>query len=160
MLSWVPFPESVRCRIQAGTSLSGPFQYINVVGYELGEYFVPANLITSGVTYGWRVRCFCEGDPNDIPGPWSDINYVEYSPSDELINTSVFPNPSMGEVRLSANVPDYTVRVYDLSGRKLMERYTMQNDLVIESGALSQGMYILIFDHQGVFSSTQLSIQQ
>ncbi len=159
MLSWSVFPESVRCLIQAGTSFGGPFQYVNVPGYEVGEKFVPANLITPNTTYGWRVRCFCEGDPDDVAGPWSAIHYVQYNPQTALV-TNMYPNPSPGEVRLAANVPEYTVRIYDLSGRMLLERFTPENDLILESGALSQGMYVVVFDHQGVFTASQLLIQE
>ncbi len=152
-LSWTPFAEAVRCRVQSGTDINGPYHFINVTGNDVSQTFIPANALSPGTTYGWRVRCFCAGDPQ-IPGPWSEIYTGVYNPtpsapalveSGEYFSVMAYPNPASADVRLTANKSEYKVSVIDLQGRTILERFSSASDLIIEKGSLPAGLYILRF---------------
>ncbi len=165
-LSWTPFEGASRCRIQAGSNINGPFQYINVTGSDISQTFIPAEALIVGNLYGWRVRCFCPGDP-EIPGPWSaNIFTGIYSPPDasnvqfDEFNVAIYPNPSRGEVRIKASSSDFTLQVFDLAGRKLHEYYSPGLEFRIEPGELNPGLYVLRFIRKGENSSKLLSVQR
>ncbi len=58
------------------------------------------------------------------------------------LNVSVFPNPTNGLVKISANEVISSIEVYDIIGRKQLSKTTLQSNMLDLSG-LAEGQYIL-----------------
>jgi hypothetical protein len=84
----------------------------------------------------------------------------------EDFDLSVFPNPTAGATTVAFNLPteqSFALRVFDLSGRLVMERhgegFEGENAIRLESGSLSQGLYILDFQSERLKAQKRLVVQ-
>lgn len=63
----------------------------------------------------------------------------------EITNIAAYPNPTVSDVRL--NLPtvedQYTVSVYDLSGKVMNEFYSQGGNVLVDMNSLNAGLYIL-----------------
>jgi hypothetical protein len=102
-LSWNSIPGTGPCQIQAGSSFSNA-QSLFVQGDAPSTKNIPLSYLNQGVTYGWRVRCYCSSTPN-VAGPWSAIYYfsmpaaISMSSAAEATiedDITIYPNPGDG----------------------------------------------------------------
>lgn len=71
-------------------------------------------------------------------------NGILSTPSQELINFSVFPNPSNnGVFNISSQETELKVQVFDIAGRNVLNQAITQN--VLDISSLNQGIYIAKF---------------
>lgn len=56
---------------------------------------------------------------------------------------SVFPNPAREQLRIRAEVEAWSYRVYDLSGKQLLQGQSQRSESVIDIGSLANGFYKL-----------------
>ncbi len=143
MLQWQAAPDVTHCRIMWGTSLTGPFWYINSKPGTPTELFIPEQFIVIGPTFGWRVRCFCA---DGASSPYSAIAYWSAGIAAVSSGTgaAVYPNPASSAFTISTGTKESAqVEVYDHAGRIVLSIPSAANVAVVEKGALPAGAYII-----------------
>lgn len=76
----------------------------------------------------------------------------------ELINLSVFPNPTTGTVHINSDEVISKVEVYQLSGELAMEQTADNSSLEIDLSALNTGMYLVkVYGKDGAVSVKRVS---
>jgi hypothetical protein len=80
-----------------------------------------------------------------------------YSNSAELFvdgGVAIFPNPTSGilHINISRLEESYTVRLFDSSGRKIMEDNSTHNRLVLDMSNYRAGLYIVsvVFENETI----------
>ncbi len=55
----------------------------------------------------------------------------------------IFPNPTFDKITVSFNEPNYTVKMYDISGRLMLETFVPENNVVLDLSAYPSGLYFI-----------------
>ncbi len=150
-LRWSPIPGSQGCRIKGGPSQSIDTQVFQVLGLNISEYFVPSNLLQSGVEYRWKVRCGCSFE---IGSPFSDYSFFTWNAPTSFVNeqsikSGVYPNPVSGDhIRLKWQYErgEYLAVFYDVGGRAMKEEVISVEafqELILDVKSLDTGVYLL-----------------
>ncbi|NNC82559.1 MAG: T9SS type A sorting domain-containing protein [Flavobacteriales bacterium] len=140
------------------------------------------------IRYEWQVRCECGHDGNGQESPWSEIKIfntpdfdpvtgINGSPSVQGAATkglshdqgawSIAPNPNNGEsLSITWDTPlenDYSIRLYDLTGKQLMDRQITPSKgrthrLELPQG-LHPGIYLVQCTMNGLTTTKRLMVQ-
>ena len=157
MLTWEAPSEAETCHVRAGSSLQGPFSNYFRNGDEKEYVFINGSNLTVGTTYGFRVRCSCEGTYS----PWSTIFSDVYNP-EAGFQFTLYPNPanSYAQVSVVSDIDGYSVRAYDLLGRVVYERFETGFTHQVPAGTLTQGVYLITISGSEGVQTKRLMIQQ
>ncbi len=63
--------------------------------------------------------------------------------SEAEVSLAVFPNPANDFLHISTSLKNYSIAIYDLSGRKCLEELNAKNEETIDITALSEGTYVV-----------------
>ncbi|WP_159800055.1 S8 family serine peptidase [Flavobacterium sp. MK4S-17] len=90
-----------------------------------------------------------------------DVNSVSENTSDSLV---VYPNPvSSGSVRVNLadyNLSDFTLSLYDMNGRKVIEKkYANESEVALDVSMVSSGVYLLNLEGSGKTLTKKLIVQ-
>lgn len=55
----------------------------------------------------------------------------------------IFPNPTFDKITVSFNEQNYTVKMYDISGRLMLETFVPENNVVLDLSAYPSGLYFI-----------------
>ena len=157
MLTWEAPSEAETCHVRAGSSLQGPFSNYFRNGDEKEYVFINGSNLTVGATYGFQVRCSCEGTYS----PWSTIFSDVYNP-EAGFQFTLYPNPATSDAQVSvvSDIDGYSVRAYDLLGRVVYERFETGFTHQVPAGTLTQGVYLITISGSKGVQTKRLMIQQ
>ena len=80
LLTWNTLPNSAACQVRGGPLGGNDPVSQNLIGNEVGSFFVPQGQLKVGNSYQWRVRCALQTSPPDGVTPFSDYHTFTYSP--------------------------------------------------------------------------------
>ena len=107
--------------------------------------------ISGDTAYGWMHISFST--------EWAELNlviddyaYYSINSGDHEINGrtfSVYPNPFTGQIKIQAQLPDYSIRILDILGNLIYERENLIEISEIELSNLSPGIYFMVAEANG-----------
>ncbi len=159
-ITWVPFVGAKSCNYQIG-------QYPTIMisglltGDDIDQVFIPYDLFTPGLTYfHFRARCSCNEDGTNLGGAGPGFLLLQ-NPAIGMMSAqrfSLWPNPGQGVISVKAEVSEFTVRIFDLSGRLVYSAYSPSELFRIEEGVLMQGVYLVQLTGEDFFGSQKLIV--
>lgn len=75
--------------------------------------------------------------------PLIDVNHPAGIAHPQNLNWSIFPNPSTGESNIRVPTGQWTVSIYDATGRKVLVESFSGNSKLLDLKGLNQGMFIV-----------------
>lgn len=127
-------------------------------GSSTGAFYIQNGTYNEGVMMGNFL--FCDQTPTTTIEPIIDYNLGTIDPNitycavnieleNNLANISIFPNPAQNELFVTG-IDLQSVQVFDISGRKIMSKQTINGKVRFDVSNQSNGIYFLkIFTHEG-----------
>lgn len=134
-----------------------PYMEMNLdarVYFLQSEFTIHQNTIQTMMIYGYL---------NTLFNPELTLSVPE-TEIDDSANISIFPNPNEGifNIKWSANKNFNTALLYDINGRKIDVKFNelfLQNAIQVETGFLSEGIYILKVDFGDEIITKEVNIR-
>lgn len=106
----------------------------------------------SAITYSQYVQSIARINDTILVDPLFD----RINPIDPSTNFSIYPNPTSSIINVSAkDVQVESVAVYDVTGRRLIQKVVSNNQITISVEKFTQGVYQLrLYTNKGVFNRT------
>ncbi len=172
LLTWNPVPESVGCRVMGQRVGAASTQtQIDIPVALASQLFVPNSMLQPNKTFKWRVVCACSINPL-VTTPFSPYNFfstgsgIGFAPEDGAVNDvasditlTIYPNPTEGIVNLYTNLTDYDVEVYDLMGRRVFHKVSLNSpNSLIDLSSLSSGAYYVTLRTENATETQRLIV--
>lgn len=98
-------------------------------------------------------------NPNhtEIENPPTGIENIDRYKASEI---NIYPNPTSGRFEISSKSAEINnVVVYDISGKKILDKKSQNKKVSLDLGAFSKGIYILSYTIDGVKYSEKISLK-
>ncbi|MBK6347796.1 MAG: T9SS type A sorting domain-containing protein [Bacteroidales bacterium] len=131
------------------------------------QYKLPNNLLDSANTYYWRVRAISSSDTSNWSDTWN-FRSVALGVDEPVFSNGmrIYPTPASDQVNIqfkSRFTGGAVVSLFDLLGKTRIAREVQVVNGVIRDfqlGTLSNGIYMLRIESQGVSSTSKLIIRR
>lgn len=165
LLTWDPPAGMINCRVNIRPVGAPVFNIRSVDGMPPSELSIPAEDLTPGTTYEWRLRCSCTVPPE--PGNQTDfsalVNFtypiLREGQFPEARDWELFPNPVRDELTFGF-LPDVdgeaVIRIWSADGKEVYAKTeSVRKDqalrLSIPTGSWAPGAYwITVRNGQGI----------
>jgi len=124
--------------------------------------------LLKGKTYYWKVRAIVALDTSDFSPVWSFTTKAPEGIEEETIENSlsIYPNPSDGRFVLSMQAlkgRNIDLVLYDVAGKEVYQKQVLvrkgSNDLMIDLGELSSGIYYLNIRNANLSITRKITIR-
>jgi Leucine-rich repeat (LRR) protein len=165
-LSWTPPSGSTKCEISGGIYNKRKFSKI-INGTLPLSIFISENLLRANTLYEWKVRCNCEtknefddffyGADYFTTGTDLDFGFPKSNNQEQNIfidesnivtnstnNTTVFPNPAMGNFVIQSDLKNYNLQVTDVTGKLVYSQNNVtETSLSLDIKNIEAGTYFV-----------------
>ncbi|MEM7162301.1 MAG: T9SS type A sorting domain-containing protein [Bacteroidota bacterium] len=152
---WTPPAEATIAQLRLYSDLGTVSEIITDMN-NWPFYQTSTMYLVPGVDYYLQVRYATVQDPCYVASAWSEYTHfvinssgmVQFEGDTKNLagdNTlDIYPNPSNGEFTLQTSLEDFSIEVFDLSGKRVFEMMNPNNDIIrLDLTNLERGMYIL-----------------
>lgn len=142
--------------------------HLALIAFEEGTTLGPTTLTSKAVIIGFHNEMV---DELNEAGKTIIINSCYWAADKEIVNvsdklrvqTSIYPNPSSGELKLqfSKTIPDISVRVLSLDGKEVYSKqlYNTHSEL-IDLSELNAGMYFILMEGSDLSHTEKLILSK
>lgn len=159
---WFEFPDSSNIDINQmaiTNGISGPFTYSYNYTVIYNNLNIPPNTIVNAL-----VRVYHGGIPEPTIDCTLPLTFIVNSTTgitnsnttNNNFKFNIFPNPANNFLFFESDVSNYELSIYDLSGRRVLNRTLTNASSFIDISKLSEGIYILVMKNNNAIGNNAL----